>query len=131
MAHFALLDKHNNVTQVVVVANDAICDDDGVESEEIGVRFCQDHVFDGRWVQTSYSRAFRHRYADPSRNVFYDETCDMFMLPQPYPSWTLDLNDEADWVAPIPMPTDDGYWYEWDEEGQTWVPHEMPEPEQP
>ena len=39
MAHFATLDESNIVTQVDVVANDVILDDDGNEQEQLGIDF--------------------------------------------------------------------------------------------
>lgn len=41
MAHFAELDKNNKVLRVVIVANDVLLDDDGVEQESTGIAFCQ------------------------------------------------------------------------------------------
>ena len=41
MAHFAQLDENNVVTNVIVVSNDDTSDNNGVESENIGVAFCQ------------------------------------------------------------------------------------------
>ena len=41
MAHFAQLDGNNLVTQVIVVSNDDTSDSGGVETESIGVAFCQ------------------------------------------------------------------------------------------
>ena len=43
---------------------------------------------------------------------------DVFITPQPYPSWVLD--DNYDWVAPVPYPND-GKCYEWDESIINWV----------
>jgi hypothetical protein len=40
-----------------------------------------------------------------------------FYPPQPYPSWSLDEN--FDWQAPAPMPTE-GMWT-WDEDSLTWT----------
>lgn len=40
-----------------------------------------------------------------------------WILPQPYPSWTLDEN--YDWQAPVPYP-EDGLMYFWNEESQDW-----------
>jgi len=48
----------------------------------------------------------------------YDPIADVFVAPQPYPSWTLDENH--DWQPPTPMPTD-GERYSWDEEELEWV----------
>ena len=47
----------------------------------------------------------------------YDDVNDVFVAPQPYPSWSLDENH--DWQAPTPMPEDDNN-YSWNEETQAW-----------
>ena len=36
MAHFALLDQDKNVMKVIVVNNDVITDENGVEQESLG-----------------------------------------------------------------------------------------------
>ena len=41
MAHFAELDVNNNVLRVIVVSNNDIKDENGNESEAIGVAFCE------------------------------------------------------------------------------------------
>ena len=48
----------------------------------------------------------------------YDAVNDVFIAPQPYPSWTLDEN--FDWQPPTPMPTDGGTYY-WNEEELAWA----------
>lgn len=47
----------------------------------------------------------------------YDLVNDVFIAPQPYPSWSLDQN--FNWQAPISKPIQ-GFWY-WDEEIGNWV----------
>ena len=61
MAHFAKI-ENNIVTQVIVVNNEVLLDENNVEQESIGAQFCQD-TFGGTWVQTSYNANFRGRYA--------------------------------------------------------------------
>lgn len=61
MAHFAKL-ENGIVETVIVVANEILLDDEGIEQESIGVQFCHD-TFGGNWVQTSYNGNFRGRYA--------------------------------------------------------------------
>ena len=39
MAHFAVLDESNIVTQVLVVSDDVITDENGVEQEQLGIDF--------------------------------------------------------------------------------------------
>lgn len=115
MAHFAELDDNNIVLRVIVVSNADTSTPDGTEVESIGVAFCQ-RLFGGNWKQTSYNGNIRKRYA--GIGYTYNETLDAFIPPKPYPSWTLD-NATADWVAPVPYPTD-GKMYSWNESTQSW-----------
>jgi hypothetical protein len=123
MAHFAQLDQNNIVIQVTVVSNEDMLDNKGKEVEALGAAVCESVVGPGPWVQTSYNGNMRRRYA--GIGMTYSAEHDAFLLPQPYPSWTLDLDDPNDWVPPTPMPTDEGYWYEWDEDSLSWVAHEI------
>ena len=114
MAHFAQI--HNNtVINVIVVDNQVLLNDAGVEQESLGVQFCQD-LMGGTWVQTSYNNNFRKQYA--GIGYTYDTSADVFVPPAPYDSWLLDSNH--DWQAPTPMPDDDKI-YEWSEETLSWV----------
>ena len=62
MAHFAKLEG-NIVTDIVVISNDEILDDDGNESEAMGVTFLQTAFgADTVWKQTSYNRNFRKNF---------------------------------------------------------------------
>ena len=125
MAHFARLDENNVVTTVIVISNGDLTDDDGNEVESLGVAVCETQVGPGPWVQTSYNGNFRKRYA--AIGFTYDAHADVFISRQPYPSWV--LNENYDWQAPTPMPTD-GKLYTWNEDSLTWVevPVEEPEP---
>ena len=120
MAHFAQLDENNVVTQVIVVSNDDTSDSNGVETESIGVAFCQKLLgADTNWKQTSYNGNMRVRYAGIGYS--YNESLDAFISPQPYASWTLD-NATTEWAPPIARPTltDEqrtaGSFYTWDED---------------
>ena len=121
MAHFAQLDSNNVVTQVIVVSNDDTSDSNGVETESIGVAFCQKLLgADTNWKQTSYNGNMRVRYAGIGYS--YNASLDAFVPPQPYASWTLD-NATANWVSPLgaaPALTDEqqaaGSFYSWDED---------------
>ena len=105
MAHWAELDENNVVLRVTVGSNDEPDDGYGWLVENLG----------GRWVQTSYNSNFRKQFA--GAGYTYDEDADVFVAPQPFPSWVLD--DNHDWQAPVPMP-DEGDWY-WDEDTVSWV----------
>ena len=110
MAHWAELDENNVVLRVTVGSNDDPDEGYGWLIENLG----------GRWVQTSYNANFRKQFA--GIGYTYDEQADVFVAPQPYPSWVLDENH--DWQAPVPMP-DEGEWW-WDEDMLSWV--EVPVP---
>lgn len=107
MAHFAEIDDENKVVRVLVVDN---------KYEEIGADFLAIELgLGGRWIQTSYNNNFRKQFA--GIDFVYDEVNDVFIAPQPFPSWSLDEN--FDWQAPIAKPNDD-FWI-WNEEKQEWV----------
>jgi hypothetical protein len=114
MAHFAQL-ENNLVTQVIVVANQDILDENGQESEQKGIDFCS-NLLGGTWKQTSYNAKIRKNYA--GIGYTYDETLDAFIAPQPFASWKLD-EKTAQWKAPVDYPTDDKR-YTWDEESTSW-----------
>ena len=118
MAHFAQI-ENNLVTQVIVVDNNDILDEQGNESETIGTQFCTD-LLGGTWVQTSYNGNLRKNYAGIGDT--YDTTRDAFIAPQPYPSWVLD-EDTCRWESPIPYPTvaeDSTDMYTWNEDTLAW-----------
>lgn len=122
MAHFAEIGLNNIVLRVVVVHNNELLDENGVESEVKGVDFCR-NLFGGTWVQTSYNANFRKNYA--GEGFTYDSTRDAFIPPKPYPSWLLN-EDTCHWNAPVPYPTDVGTpespkRYVWDEATTSWI----------
>jgi hypothetical protein len=114
MAHFAELNENNVVTQVIVVHNNELIDENGNESEQKGIDFCV-NLFGGTWIQTSYNNNIRSKYAGVGDT--YDPINDWFFAPQPYPSWT--LNADAQWQAPTPYPADEKL-YSWNEETLSW-----------
>jgi len=50
--------------------------------------------------------------------IYYPEQ-DVFIEPQPYSSWSLDMNI-FHWVPPVGYPTD-GNRYQWNEDQQNWI----------
>jgi len=120
MAHFAQIDEQGTVLTVIVVNNSDILDENGQESEAIGKQFCT-NLLGGEWVQTSYNGNMRKQYA--SIGGSYDAVNDVFIAPKPYASWSLDEN--FDWQAPTPMPGED---YFWDEQNQQWVATPVEQP---
>lgn len=113
MAHFAKLDETNTVIEVHVVNNDVLNPDN---EEQSGIDFLNDwQGYESRWVQTSYNGRIRKQYA--SIGYLYDPILDIFIAPQPFPSWR--LNEHHDWVAPKAYPSE-GH-YSWNEDLLDWV----------
>jgi hypothetical protein len=90
MAHFAKLNEHKMVTQVVVINNIECLDAVGNESEAVGIAFCQSlYGADSHWVQTSYNGKIRGKYAglgdtyDESNGIFVAPPPDLTPLPEP------------------------------------------------
>ena len=118
MAHFAELDENNIVTRVVVVNNDVLLDESGVESEQKGIEFLTSLYGGGTWRQTSYNGNLRSRYAGPGR--IYNPIRNVFMSPRPFSSWTYDEENNT-WKPPVPYPSVEDKSFLWDEATQTWV----------
>jgi hypothetical protein len=104
MSHWAEIDE-NNIVLRVLVGNNSEPDEGQAFMESLG----------GTWVKTSYNGTIRKNFA--GIGFHYDPVADHFYAPQPYPSWTLDEN--AQWQAPVPYPTD-GLMYQWNEELADW-----------
>jgi hypothetical protein len=114
MAHWAELDESNVVICVTVGSNGDPDEGHGWLVANLG----------GRWVQTSYNGNFRKQFA--GIGYTYDEEADVFVAPQPFPSWTLDENH--DWQPPVPIPrtlppnkAKDGDGWRWDEGSLSWI----------
>ena len=106
MAHFAQLDGNNLVTQVIVVSNDDTSDSGGVETESIGVAFCQKLLgASTNWKQTSYNSTIRGNYAGIGYTYMSNVatlgvgSTDVFISQQPYASWTVGVGT-ATWYPP-------------------------------
>ena len=106
MAHFAKLDANNVVEQVIVVSNDDTADSSGVETESIGVAFCQKLMgASTNWKQTSYNNNFRGNYAGIGYTYMSNVatlgvgSTDIFITPQPHDSWSVGVGTAA-WYPP-------------------------------
>ena len=109
MAHYAFLDENNIVTEVIPGRNeweevDGITDWEQAYSEVRG-QVCK---------RTSYNGNIRGTYAGVGYS--YNEEEDIFVVPQPYTSWT---RNGSFWEPPTPYPTDD-LMYEWNEADLNW-----------
>ena len=118
MAHFAELDQNNVVTRVIVVNDNCLKDENGIENEELGSANLES-IYGGKWIQTSYNNNIRVHYA--AIGFSYNQELDAFIPPKPHPSWVLN-ETTVTWEAPVPEPTDapEGSYYKWNEENQSW-----------
>jgi hypothetical protein len=128
MAHYALLDDNNIVTNVITGRdeNDRPPEVDSWEGYYGALHNC-------RCLRTSYNTVanehdlggvpFRGNFA--GKGFRYDDDLDAFIPPQPFPSWTLNPTT-LNWVAPVAEPdfdpeNPDQQWG-WDEDSLSWLP---------
>ena len=103
MAHFAELDSDNKVIRVIVISNEDVDANGGdlhADAETFVASIVPYSENGVAWKQTSYNHNFRKQYAGTIH--YYDATKDKFIDLQPFPSWSLDSND--DWQAPVTFP---------------------------
>lgn len=110
MAHYAFLDENNIVTEVIAGRHEWEIVDGISDWEQYYGNYRGQ-----RCVRTSLHGNIRKRFAGIGSR--YDESADVFINPQPFPSWILDADYE--WQPPVVRPID-GYWI-WDEETLSWV----------
>lgn len=120
MAHFAKVNDDNIVLDIIRI-NDEDCGGGSFpEAEKIGQEFISSLGISGRWIQTSYNNSFRKKYAQMGYSYLPDK--DVFVEPQPFPSWQ--LNSDSEWVAPVQKP-EDGNHYLWNESDKSWHINEI------
>ena len=108
MAHYAFIDENNLVTEVIT----------GIDETEL-IEGLDTETWYGNFrgqlcKRTSYNSKIRGTYA--GKGFTYNAVEDVFITPQPYPSW---IREGSFWYAPILYPTD-GSIYNWNEENQSW-----------
>ena len=125
MAHYALLDSNNIVTEVIVGMDES----DTSQNWEVFYanmtnQTCKKTSYNtSGGVHSSGGTPFRKNYAGIGYS--YDSTRDAFIPAQPFASWTLN-EDTCWWEAPVAHPTEledaDGnpILYSWNEEDQQW-----------
>jgi hypothetical protein len=109
MAHYAYINSNNEVV-AVTVGKDETELIDGLDTETYYALGTEYTV-----KRTSYNSNIRGTYAGIGYSYNPDE--DIFVTPQPYPSW---IRSGSFWNAPTPMPVDDKF-YRWDEDTTSWV----------
>ena len=122
MAHYAILDDNNVVTQVITGRDEndnhaGVSDWEAYYSNVMGAPVRRTSYNTAGGVHFEGGTPFRYNHA--GIGFAYDEERDAFIPPKPFESWVL---DEATclWVAPVAYP-EDGNAYTWDEESVSWV----------
>ena len=113
MAHYAFLNDSSIVTEVIT----------GIDEAQL-IEGLDPEIWYGNFrgqpcKRTSYNSNIRGTYAGIGYS--YNEEEDIFITPQPYPSW---IRSGSFWQAPEPMP-EDGKLYAWDEESLSWIENEI------
>jgi len=108
MAHYAFLNELNIVVEVII----------GIDENEL-IEGLDPETWYGNFrgltcKRTSYNGNIRGTYAGVGYS--YNEAEDIFITPQPYPSWN---RVGSFWEAPVAYP-EDGNWYSWNEEMGSW-----------
>jgi hypothetical protein len=126
MAHYALINSDNIVVKIITGVDENITqiDSDGTQvggtSEAWEQFYAAQPQFAGLTCKrTSYNGNIRANYASVGGK--YDALFDVFLSPQPFPSWKLDYTTYQ-WVAPVTKPQDtEEYFYKWSEVNKEWI----------
>ena len=132
MAHYALINNDNIVVQVITGVDENIIqiDTDGTKvggtSEAWETFYASRPEFAGLTCKrTSYNGNIRGNYAGIGYK--YDKDFDIFIPPQPYPSWKLNYTTYQ-WEAPIAKPDNiDDYGWKWSEINKEWIQVAIPQ----
>jgi hypothetical protein len=105
VSNWAEIDNNNIVLRVTVGDNNL---------PDEGYQWLVDNL-GGTWIKTSYNANIRGKYAGIGDTYNAEE--DIFIAPQPFPSWT---RSGSYWNPPTPMPTTEGKFYYWSEDDLSW-----------
>ena len=131
MAHYALLNENNVVVQVITGVDENIIQTDLDGTQVGGTTEAWEHFYASLpWFKgltckrTSYNGNIRVNFA--GIGDIYDEDFDVFIPPQPFPSWKLDYTTFR-WKAPVAKPEDtDEYFHRWSEYNKEWIQVAIP-----
>jgi len=131
MAHYAFINKDNIVVNVITGVDEDVTQTDldgtqvGGSSEAWEAFYASRPEFEGLTCKrTSYNGNIRANYAGIGYK--YDKDFDVFIAPQPYPSWKLNYAT-FQWEAPVSKPENsDDYFWIWSEINKEWIKVELP-----
>jgi hypothetical protein len=105
VSHWAEIDNNNVVLRVLVGDNNLL---------DEGYQWLVDNL-GGTWIKTSYNHKIRGTFAGVGYSYNAEE--DIFIAPQPYPSW---IRSGSFWNPPTPQPIVEGKRYYWSEDDLSW-----------
>jgi len=121
MAHYALIDSNNIVVNLITGVDEDVTQTDLDGTQVGGSSEAWEQFYSNLpWFQgltckrTSFNNKIRKQFGQIG--YIYHPDADVFLQPQPFPSWMLDEN--YDWQPPTPMPTE-GLWV-WNESLKLW-----------
>lgn len=124
MAHYALLNKNNEVIQVITGVDENIIQTDLDGTQVGGSTEAWEEFYASRpWLnaasckRTSYNGNIRKNFA--AIGFTYDAVRDAFISPKPFNSWILN-ESTCRWESPIPYPND-GKKYAWFDSNKQWI----------
>lgn len=106
MAHYAWINADNVVVNVTVGVDETVTQQGVGGSTEAWEQFYTQTIDQkGIYIKrTSYNATNGYRKQYAGIGYTYDPDANEFVQPQPYPSWTLDGNN--DWQPPTPEPVE-------------------------
>jgi hypothetical protein len=131
MAHYALINKDNIVVNVITGVDENIIQTDIDGTEVGGTSEAWEQFYASRpWFEgltckrTSYNGNIRANFAGIGYK--YDKDFDVFIPPQPFPSWKLNYTNYS-WEAPVPKPDKiEGFLLKWSEYNKEWIQVAIP-----
>jgi hypothetical protein len=131
MAHYALINSKFEVVNVITGVDEDIVQIDSDGTQVGGSSAAWEQFYSSLpWFQglmckrTSYNGNIRANFA--GIGFRYDPDFDVFIEPQPYPSWKLNYTTYQ-WEAPIAKPEDiEGFVWRWSEVNKEWIQVQIP-----
>ena len=126
MAYYAFLDKNNVVVQVITGVDENIIQTDldgtqvGGTTEAWEQFYASQPQFEGLTCKrTSYNGNIRANFAGVGHK--YDPQFNVFIAPQPFPSWKLNYTTYQ-WEVPVAKPEEvEGFRWIWSETNKEWI----------
>ena len=118
MAHYAIINEQNTVIKVLTGVDETVVQNGVGGTTEAWEQFYAEQLKNPTLTvkRTSYNATNGYRKQYAGIGFTYNNVANVFVAPQPYPSWTLDSNH--DWQPPTPKPTGR---HRWNEAELVWV----------